>query len=184
MDPPARQRSAPRYPEPEAATLTAAAAGSNFDYLNISVSLMNRLVFASRCSFSERAARETFRGAVKPSASIIPALTQARGPGRRNLLLSKNLRLLINPQIWTIPREEQEVLFHQKICFNDRYNKSPRMSRNCRYRPRKNRESSCDVPNAAARAPPRRSPEPPGRFRSIGAYLRPGITGRSKESSS
>lgn len=141
------QRSAPRYPEPEAATLTAAAVGSNFDYLNISVSLMNRLVFASRCSFSERGARETFGGAVKPSASIIPALTQTRGPDRRNLLLSKNLRLLINPQIWTIPREEQEFLFHQKICFNDRYKKSPGTSRNCRYRPWKSCESPSDGPH-------------------------------------
>lgn len=145
---------------------------------------MNRLVFASRCSFSERGARETFGGAVKPSASIIPALTQTRGPDRRNLLLSKNLRLLINPQIWTIPREEQEFLFHQKICFNDRYKKTPRTSRNCRYRPWKSCESSSDGPHTAARAPPRLSSEPPGRFRSIGAYLRPQITGRSKESSS
>lgn len=75
--------------------LTAASDGSNFDDLNISMNLMNRSFFASRCSFSKRGAKKQFGGAVKPSGSIINALSQTRGTERWNLLLSTNLRLLI-----------------------------------------------------------------------------------------
>lgn len=79
LDPLAEPRSASRYPGRAAAPLTAASAVSDLDDLDISASLMDRPVFASRCSFSEIGARGAFRGAVKPSASIIPALTQRGG---------------------------------------------------------------------------------------------------------
>ena len=43
--------SAPCSPELGAVMLTAASTVSNFDYLNICMSLMNYFVFASKCSF-------------------------------------------------------------------------------------------------------------------------------------